>query len=407
MSYFDQVPDWGAFVILNDDINGRIPVTKVSHWRDLFQIFEDEFFNRPGTQFVFRGHRRYDWNLTPSLGRFDERGIISKKVADNQYEKFSKAVRGRLKDTTLVNVGEEDELWAVGQHHGLMTPLLDWTYSPYVGLFFAFENEDKLKQETENSYRVLYVLNKTFLADEELRPDIRIVEPRKDEHGRLVNQAGLFTFSPYENTIENELIDALQSENGPLVDIEQSDEAQELARYICKIYIKNEDRRGCLKNLQRMNVHHASLFPDLVGASKYSNGLIEEESRYQIIVSDEVAVTEEVAEQEITEEHIAIAQRAVRPIDEAERMRIEDFLSKPEGSVQVEKGRIQSIAQEILQEIKKYTIIVDWRSREPVQAKLRNVIRSVLRKYGYPQSIREQIVEEILQYEIEGEEPKV
>ena len=39
---------------------------------------------------------------------------------------------------------------------------------------------------------------------------------------------------------------------------------------------------------------------------------------------------------------------------------------------------------------------MDWETREAVQARLRNVVRVVLRKYGYPQVLREQVAEQVL-----------
>ena len=86
--YFEKVPKWSnsgkCFEVMADDISGRIPVTRLESWRDFSGILESKFFNRPGVQLVYRGHRRYDWSLTPSLGRLTPSRIVSKELAARQ-----------------------------------------------------------------------------------------------------------------------------------------------------------------------------------------------------------------------------------------------------------------------------------------------------------------------------------
>lgn len=399
--YFEQIPLWAAdgstkrFEIMADAINGRIPVTRLESWRDFTDLLESDFFNRPGVQLVFRGHRRFDWSLMPTLGRLTTNGIVTEQLAQAQLERFKRAVRGRLNDAAMVD--EDDELWSVGQHHGLMTPLLDWTYSPYVALFFAFHKEDSKDEQKDNRYRAVYVLNKSFLAEHEGETGIRLWEPRRDDHGRLVNQAGLFTFSPTDATIENKLANVLADdelfEDEELRAASEDEQPDILARYICKIYIRNEERNACLRHLRRMNVHHASLFPDLLGASEYCN-VITTEVHLQEQTQSKAQPQPVVVSVEISESGDTFAAQGT--VSEEAFQSIEALLRAPAGAEQVEPGRIPLIAEELASSIAKNNV-VDWETRDAVQARLRNVIRVVLRKYGYPQSLREQMVERVLE----------
>lgn len=385
--HFDRVPEWPAFAIVGDDVSGRVPVTRIASWRDLTRLLEEPFFNRPKNQLIYRGHRRYDWPLTPSLGRFDPRNIITEQVAEAQLRMFRRAVRGRIADRTLVELDEENELWSVGQHHGLMTPLLDWTYSPYVALFFAFEKQDRQQGELDNPYRALYVLNKSHVEGDDRCPNVSVLEPRKDDHGRLVNQAGLFTYSGYGNTLENFLIDSLRDE--VLGDVTEEEEAAELAKYLCKIYIPNEERDECLRHLRMMNVHNASLFPDLLGASQYCNVLVALE-----------AVSFRQAEIEKTEKAATPAAELVQvdPATEADAENVDSVrtvLAAPAEAAGVEPARLELIASELATELSKQQF-VDWDKRDSVQAAMRNSARVVLRRLGYPASARETVLDQLL-----------
>jgi len=403
--YWKKIPLWNndnpeeSFEITSDQISGRIPVTRLEHWRDFTPLLESDFFNMPLTQLIFRGHRRYDWSMTPTLARVTQNDIITESLANEQLALFRKAIRGRTTDHSLLENGlQDDELWSIGQHHGLMTPLLDWTYSPYVALFFAFCKED-LADEKDNPYRAVYVLNKSFIANDELCPDIRVFEPTKDDHGRLVSQAGLFTFSPFDATIENKLTEVLTDDDFPDDELKQAAEDEQaaiLAKYICKIYIKNEDQQACLKHLRRMNVHHASLFPDLIGAADYCNIFISESERERLLKP-----SLEPSQKKPASSTVEPVQEVINTQSTPKMGSLLELLKSPTESKEVEPGRLKLIAEQLSKILSK-SMLVDWQERETLQAEMKNSTRVLLRKYGYPVNARDVVINNILAVMAEG-----
>lgn len=399
-SYWDKIPQWDdnspetSFDILSDRISGRIPVTRIENWRDFEKVFSHKFFNGPSQEMLFRGQRRYDWQLAPSLGRLNSSGIIFKDIAKKQLDLFRKAIRGRISDHSLLidDDLENDELWSIGQHHGLNTPLLDWTYSPYVALFFSFLKEDLLEEE-ENSYRAIYLLDKEFIANDEICPDIRVFEPRKDDYGRLVSQAGLFTFSPYGSTLENKLLDYLSSESDDEDILENASEIEQagiIAKYICKVYIKNENQTDCLKYLRRMNVHHGSLFPDLLGAAEFCNLSLIENERIKQYSAEELNF-------DLNNENDYIPHDKNKVHSSLGKVNsVSDLLSIYTSKEKIDSTKINFISREIADELTKVTEIPYWEDRSDLVAELKSKTRVILRKHSYPQEDREKVISEIV-----------
>lgn len=229
-------------------------------------------------KYIWRGHQCDNWELEPTLDRLVKKAKIAKsKQADfraKHLENFKYAVRGR-RGSNPPPIDSENEWWALGQHHGLATPLLDWTTSPFVAAYFSFIGDG----DKQTRHRAIYALHRPTIellgtgsiAEQELErrearkagnllaaPEHRHVEfikPLSDENQRLVNQGGLFSRSP----------------DGVSLDRWVEDNDNDTGYTLIKILIPNKDRGNCLKTLNRMNINHLTLFPDLYGASKFCN----------------------------------------------------------------------------------------------------------------------------------------
>lgn len=385
--YYKNLPHWPDFNIFDNHIDGLIPSCRVDSWEKFDEVVKHYCENDVEGDYVFRGQKHYQWQLQPTLDRLSK-GSIRQEIAEKQLTNFKLSIRGRLSDKSVLD--KPNELWALGQHHGLATPLLDWSASPYVSLFFAFEGEDDPTWVDDeggpnNFSRIIFILNKTFIQDIDGDDNFKpvIIEPSIDDHGRLVNQAGLFTIAPYSETLESSLISAL-TDTG--IDI---DDPQQVAEYICRIHIPNSStvRLSCLKKLRKMNIHHASLFPDLIGASGFCNDLIAEsiaqlENNKPISAdSKELQVGEAQIESTVWIKHQLSEDNKAALID---TLLVSDSIKK-----QYTPKQLQVIADSALDFINKKSV-VDWYKRESQLSRFRIIIRRALKRLHFPEDSLDQ-----------------
>lgn len=192
---------------------------------------------------IFRGLSREEYQLIPTVGRISHTSSSREKFENILFEAFQREALPHL-----TSAPQNPWEWlAVAQHHGLPTRLIDWTYNPFVALYFAVEDQAEYNGVVvalRGIERVkLLATQDPFSISEPMLYVPASVTPR------IVAQEGIFTVQP---KVETPLSEQIKSKC-------------KLDRFLIEVGAKEKIRY----ELFRLGFHRGSLFPDVNGISAH------------------------------------------------------------------------------------------------------------------------------------------
>lgn len=130
-----------VYLILKWDFNGGLMEREVHSMADYFKILEEL-----GTEnYIFRGQNNPYYGITASGFRPYLGGFSTNKIYD--LKKITKDFTNKI--IRKLSSEEKEHIYAFSQHHGIPTNLIDFTYSPLIGLFFSCYGNETIKFTTE------------------------------------------------------------------------------------------------------------------------------------------------------------------------------------------------------------------------------------------------------------------
>lgn len=224
------------------------------NWADFIAAIKPDLFH--DRRFIYRGQESSNWRLQTSLHRTgqwrtpEDISSYIQHIVPLAHEAVAswEGVRRNLSDGFQLA-----EFLAYLQHNGFPTPLLDWTYSPYIAAFFAFECINHYRPE--HDYVCIYRFDKGGwmrsykqsydYSDKNLH--VSIIEPSSVGNPKLMLQQGLFMYTNQDN-IESH------------IELNGKDPEEP---YLRKFRIQCRERQVALRELRLMNITRMQLFPSV------------------------------------------------------------------------------------------------------------------------------------------------
>lgn len=228
------------------------PIAEIKTWDD-FRKFTKEL---EPYRYIFRGQTNNRWRLRTSFHRSGRASLVKFEIQDipvlHRHLSGMMAHHLDLRDP-LHNAA----FYNLIQHHGYPTPLLDWTYSPFIGAYFAYKGVQMSRMQPEDRIRI-FVFDKLrwcqeFESIELVTPPklhFTVLEPLALNNPRVVPQQSVSSVTNVED-IETYLAKR-EKERGK--------------QYLRVIDLPAFERNEVKRELALMGVTAGSLFPGVDGA---------------------------------------------------------------------------------------------------------------------------------------------
>jgi hypothetical protein len=253
----------------------RAPIYKqyrVESWDDFLRIITGP----PYSNWAFRGHRNQAWPLASAISRYFRNFGINRRAWAQQEGRILRVFKRKAHQfLDQPPAADDDFQWlALMQHHGAPTRLLDFTWSPYVAAYFALERA--------TTDAAVWALNPVDISAGGIRRSskshpvtTRAMDPRRKGNfaryflkgtrefiwlgepdtmnRRLIAQSGTFVLSGVIDKPIEEIVPRYR------------DPKNMLAKFVMPAA---KLRETGLRELYRMNITRATLFPDLDGLAR-------------------------------------------------------------------------------------------------------------------------------------------
>lgn len=273
---------WEDFKAKIDEINQTISSSSYGKYSDNYTP-------------KFRGQANEDWKLEPSLYRELKANDLPTEISISDYYRFlfipslqqlNEPLELNIKSSDFITRIDQDDLWqdrlkkftktirkninydlpyfkemTILRHYDLISPLLDWTASPYIAAYFAFSTTPSNPNNKVAIFYYQHTLGSghSFSSD---HPKIINKEYNKT-HERHIRQQSSFTYSIKLKDNSN-----MQKSVGPMVFcshekafenrviVTENNQYDQLKKYT----LPASERIKALKDLKTMNLLDFSLF---------------------------------------------------------------------------------------------------------------------------------------------------